>query len=150
MKRFVLVSAVIGFCVPLWWGVLANFVLRSHQSPATVMFLRELQMISPVWRLQVTVIRSGFATPFLNAVLYGGVAGAIAIIVRGLNVAERWPLRLDARVKTAIVVCGALGWMFAVVPLFMRDWPWPVIAMPIGVWVAIVATILCLSIPEMW
>jgi hypothetical protein len=117
MKRFVLVSAVIGFFVPFWWGVLANFVLTGRQSPATVMFLRKLQMISPVCRLQVTVIRGGFATPFLNAVLYGGVAGAIAIVVRGLNAGQRWPLRLDARVKTAIVVCGAPGWMFAVVPL---------------------------------
>ncbi len=148
MKRFVVVSTLVGFCVPIWWGLMCFLPFTGPQSPTADMFWEMIHRTCPPWTIESPILGSMFATPFLNALLYGGVAALLAV---PLGVACFWLSKLFSfgiYLKVAVVIAGIIGWIISIPPSFMRDAPWPVEYMPIGAWAVILATIAYFSIPS--
>jgi hypothetical protein len=112
------------------------------------MFWEMIHRTCPPWTIESPILGSMYATPFLNALLYGSVAALLAV---PLGVAAVWLNNLFSfgiYLKVAAVVVGIIGWIVSVPPIFMRDAPWPVDDMPTGAWVAILASIAYFSIPS--
>ncbi|GEM_PF-3572779 len=153
MKRFVVVSAVVGLCVPIWWGVLGFLAFTAPQSATADMFWDMIRVTCPPWLIPNSSYAGLIVTPLLlNAALYGIAACASAIIWRGVRLLFHGTLGSGAHWRLPIVVCGALGWIMAIPPIFMSGGaPWPVVLMPIGAWITIVAIIAWFSItPRGW
>ncbi len=73
MKKMVIRFAILGFAVPLFWGV-AGFVFFSvKESIWTTIFWWLVYVTCPFWLLPANLFTT-IITPFLNAALYGGIA----------------------------------------------------------------------------
>ena len=95
MKRFVTVSTLVGFCVPIWWGVMCFLTFTGPQSPTADMFWEVIHRTCPPCTIESPILGSMFATPFLNALLYGGVAARLAV---PLGVAGFCQIRREHRI----------------------------------------------------
>jgi hypothetical protein len=71
-KRVVMGAAIIGFVVPIGWGLLELLFFNAHDSLWTTALLVAARVTCPPWLL------NGFwgdiGSPLLNAVLYGVLA----------------------------------------------------------------------------
>jgi hypothetical protein len=73
MKRRVIWWAILGFLVPLFWGVASFIFFSAKESVWTNIFWGLIYVTCPFWLLPANLTTT-IITPFLNAALYGGLA----------------------------------------------------------------------------
>ena len=78
VTRPVLRSAVVGFCVPIFWGVLGFLYFSAPNSAWTDAFWVAVYISCPPWVLPENSY-SAVLTPLLNAALYGAVCYAVIL-----------------------------------------------------------------------
>jgi len=146
MKRFVIVSAIVGFCLPICWGVLGLLTLEVPQSPAAAMLWLTIQVTCPPWQIPQTWTLGAFvATMGLNAALYAVAACVLALALRGFARVLGRPVPF-ARPRSLIVAVGVLGAAVAILPVVTDTARWPRATMLVGACAAIGALIAYCSI----
>jgi hypothetical protein len=87
MRRLVLWS-VVGFCVPIGWGI-ASFVLFSaKESIWTTVYWWCVYITCPFWLLPTNTATT-VLTPFLNALMYGVISFLVITCLRGIRRNDR-------------------------------------------------------------
>lgn len=83
MRRTVITGMIVGFSVPIFWGVLSFILFNAPESPAVDRYWQLVYITCPPWAID-TSRSSGLtlAIPFFNAVLYGAVAFVGALLVQ--------------------------------------------------------------------
>jgi hypothetical protein len=75
MKRILIVSAVVGFAVPVFWGVLAFVDFNGPEGRLSDLFWDAVYITCPPWLIpEESPLGNWFVTPFLNAALYASIA----------------------------------------------------------------------------
>jgi hypothetical protein len=85
MKRFVLICMLVGFAVPIFWGILSFVLFNAPESPLTDLYWDAVHVTSPAWLITPSSTLGEVATPFLNALFYGAAATLIALATRILR-----------------------------------------------------------------
>ncbi len=78
MKRTVLISSLVGFSIPFFWGVAAFVLFNMKESAASNAFWASVYITCPLWFLPGRW--GSIAMPVLNAALYGLIGFAIRSI----------------------------------------------------------------------
>jgi hypothetical protein len=140
MKRLVVVSACVGFAVPIFWGVLAFVTFNAPQNAMSDMFWLTVDRTCPPWLITGTsIFARSLATPLLNAALYGSVAFVAASVFKGISLLIHIRLALGSRrIYGVLAIAGLCAVMSA---LFVDDEKWPLKALPLGAWVMIASAI---------
>jgi hypothetical protein len=73
MKRILLVWAIIGAAVPLFWGILGFILFNAPQNIWADIFWYSVYVTCPPWLLPENDL-SWLITPLLNGALYSGLA----------------------------------------------------------------------------
>jgi hypothetical protein len=84
MKQSIILAAIIGFAVPIFWGVLGFAFFTAPQSNWTDLYWAAVHVSCPFWVLPLPTI----LIPFLNAGLYGLIAFVIGKVRVGQAVAS--------------------------------------------------------------
>src|SRR5271163_1590420 len=71
MKNTIMISAAIGFCVPIFWGFAGFVLFTAHESMWTNLFWNAVYFTCPFWALPGNL--GMIVMPFLNAALYSCV-----------------------------------------------------------------------------
>ena len=82
MAKRVALWAAFGFCVPIFWGVMAFVFFTAPESRWTDLFWYSVYVTCPPWLLPEN---SWLLTPLANAALYGLVAFLISVGIRALK-----------------------------------------------------------------
>jgi hypothetical protein len=77
-KKRVIQWAVIGFAVPIFWGVMSFIWFNAKESVWTTVYWYLVYVTCPSWLLDIPSI----LTPVLNAALYGSLAFVILNVSR--------------------------------------------------------------------
>lgn len=86
MKRTVTTAAIIGFAVPIFWGIVSFITFTAPESAATEFYWDVVHVTCPPWLIpESSVFGSPLATPFVNAALYAG----IVVVAYGLKHLKR-------------------------------------------------------------
>jgi hypothetical protein len=80
IRRIVTFAMVIGFIVPIFWGIL-SLALMGAKGPWTETYWTIVHVTCPPWSIDVGPV----ATPILNALLYGAVVGALVFFWKQLH-----------------------------------------------------------------
>ena len=78
MKKRVIQWAVVGFAVPIFWGVMSFILFNAKESVWTTVYWYLVYTTCPFWLLDMPSI----LTPVLNATLYGTLALVILSVSR--------------------------------------------------------------------
>lgn len=73
MKKRVMWWAILGFVIPVFWGVVSFIFFSAKESIWTDVYWRVVYVTCPFWLLPSNTTTT-VMTPFLNAILYGGLA----------------------------------------------------------------------------
>ncbi len=84
MIRRSVIWAIVGFCVPIFWGVMSFIFFFAPNSVWTDRYWKLAYITCPSWLLPENGA-SWLITPLVNAVLYGCVALIILAIARELR-----------------------------------------------------------------
>src|SRR5260370_40595358 len=84
MIRQSVIWAIVGFCVPIFWGVMSFIFFTAPNSVWTDLSLKLVYITCPPWVLPENGA-SWLITPLANAVLYGCVALIIFASARELR-----------------------------------------------------------------
>jgi hypothetical protein len=145
MKRLIVVSAWVGFAVPIFWGILGFLAFNAPQNAMSDMFWDTVHETCPPMLIDGNSIFANFlATPLLNAALYGGVAFVGSYVFRAIAPLIHGRLSFGSRrIYSVLAIAG----LCAVVPALFVDYGnWPVMALPTGAWVTIASTIICFTL----
>ena len=84
MKRVVIIGAVIGFAVSIFWGIVGFLLFTAPQSPMVDLFWKAVHITCPPWMIpeSSSVLGNAFVTPFLNAALYAGIALTVYALLK--------------------------------------------------------------------
>jgi hypothetical protein len=85
MRRIVVISMIVGFAVPIIWGVLGFALFSAPQSQLTDLYWDALHVTSPAWLITPSSPFGAIVTPFLNALFYGGAAILLTLVARALR-----------------------------------------------------------------
>jgi hypothetical protein len=80
MKKHVIQCAVVGFAVPIFWGVMSFVLFNAKESVWTTVYWYLVYVTCPFWLLPANV--TPILTPVFNAALYGILAFLILSVVR--------------------------------------------------------------------
>ncbi len=136
MKRLVVVSALVGFAVPIFWGVMAFLTFGDPQNALADMFWATVHRTCPPWLIDGTsILANSLATPFLNAALYGSVAFMAASVFRGISRLIHIRLALGSiRIYGVIAMAGLCAVVAASLSV---DGRWALVGLPAGAWLPI-------------
>jgi hypothetical protein len=84
MKKWILLAAIVGFVVPIFWGVLGFIYFTAPQSRSTDLFWTVVHITCPFWDLA-----SGGVSAILVALLNAGLYGLIVFGFAKLKAALR-------------------------------------------------------------
>ncbi len=83
MRRIVMTGMIIGFFVPIFWGVVSLIMFAAPESPAADRYWDIVHITSPSWPIgSSTSSATTVAAPFLNAILYGAVAFVGGLLIQ--------------------------------------------------------------------
>lgn len=74
MKRYVLFAAVIGFFIPMFWGMLALIFIHMGGPFWTTIYSFLVYLTCPAWLIPGGTDLAMIATPFANAAIYAIVS----------------------------------------------------------------------------
>jgi hypothetical protein len=77
VKRFIKIGAIIGFFVPIFWGIVSLILFTAPQSRFADIYWIVVHFTCPPWSISPVsspILGNTLATPFLNAALYAGIA----------------------------------------------------------------------------
>jgi hypothetical protein len=78
MRNRVIQWAVVGFAVPVFWGLMSFVFFNAKESVWTTIYWYVVYVTCPVWLFDMPSI----LTPVLNAILYGILAFLILSMLR--------------------------------------------------------------------
>jgi len=78
-----MISAAIGFCVPIFWGFAGFVLFTAHESMWTNLFWNAVYFTCPFWALPGNL--GMIVMPFLNAALYSCVGLIIRFLYRSIS-----------------------------------------------------------------
>jgi len=81
MIRRCVIWAIVGFCVPIFWGVISLITFNAPDSVWADRYWKLVYITCPSWLLPENGA-SWLITPLVNAALYGGVAFIILSIAQ--------------------------------------------------------------------
>lgn len=73
MLRHVIKLMIIGFLVPVFWGILSFVLFNAKESAWTTLYWYLVYVTCPFWLLPTSTATT-ILMPFLNALLYGAIA----------------------------------------------------------------------------
>lgn len=82
MRRVVAIAAIIGFIMPIFWGVIDFVGMGTPRSAATDFFWEVVYITCPPWLITRPPLGYLPATALMNAALYAGVAFFGYILVK--------------------------------------------------------------------
>lgn len=85
MFRRMIRWAVIGFCVPIGWGIVSFVLFLAKESTWTTVYWWCAYITCPFWLLPTSTATT-VLTPFLNALIYGIIA---FLVIKGRGVIRR-------------------------------------------------------------
>ncbi len=78
LKKVVIMSSVVGFAVPIFWGMVGFIMFNAPNGPLTDLYYALSFYTCPPMRIPDNLTWGHFLmTPFLNAALYGVVASVL-------------------------------------------------------------------------
>ena len=80
-NKHVYLAAAIGFCVPIFWGVLSFVLFNAPQSRWADAYWDAVYVTCPPWLLPESAA-SWVLTPVANAIIYGAVAWCVMFLLR--------------------------------------------------------------------
>ena len=83
MKRTILISSLVGFAIPLFWGFAAFVLFNMKESAASNAFWACVYITCPFWFLPG--LWGSIAMPILTAALYGLIGFAVRLIARRIS-----------------------------------------------------------------
>ncbi len=83
MKKPLFVCAVIGFVVPLMWGILSFVLFTAPQSRFADLYWAAVYITCPPWGLPA--LWGSIVMPFANAALYAGIAYCLISVRRVIS-----------------------------------------------------------------
>lgn len=81
MKKRVIQWAVVGFAIPIFWGVVSFIWFNAKESVWTTVYWYLVYVTCPFWLLDTPSI----LTPFLNATFYGLLAFVFLSVSRKIR-----------------------------------------------------------------
>jgi hypothetical protein len=140
VKRFVVVSSCVGFLVPIFWGVVGFLTFSAPENVHAEMFWDTVHRTCPPWLITgPSIFAESWATPVLNAALYGAVALVVALPFKGISSLIHLRLRLGPRaLYGALAVAGLCA---VVVATLVTEGEWTLVVLHDGSWITIVAVI---------
>jgi len=80
LKKTVIIASCLGFLVPIFWGVAAFALFNLKEGAASRAFWAAVRITCPFWVLPG--LWGSIVMPFLNALLYGGIAFVLVSLTR--------------------------------------------------------------------